>query len=58
MTNEQLIIFKQLGFVFSGAIGLFLLLWYLFKEQTKTVLKMFKSAAVWLLVFFGLYDKD
>lgn len=58
MTNEQVILITQIGFVLGAVIMIFFALWYMFNQQTKAVLKMFKSAAVWVLVLLGIWDND
>jgi len=58
MTNEQVILITQIGFVLGAVIMIFFALWYMFNQQTKAVLKMFKNAGVWILVLLGILEND
>ena len=58
MSNEQLIIIRQIALLCLFVAAIAMLLFYVYWQQTKTILSMFKGGIVAVLVMLGIMNED
>jgi len=56
MNNEQIVVIREFALFGLLAVGVAVMVFYLYWQQVKTITSIFKGVAIALLVALGIYD--